>query len=110
MPLVSSAETLERRRDGGLIYLKPKKEVWCWPNLSSQTIVWTCEQTSSFESGHDSSTDLAQTQKKEVWCGAKPLAADRCAKGETMAELAAVYGVDQATIWRALQPETAAAA
>src|SRR6516164_4038335 len=76
-----------------------KKEVWCWPNLSSQTIVWTCEQTSSFESGQDSSTDLAQTQKKEVWCGAKPLAADRCAKGETMAELAAVYGVDQATIW-----------
>jgi DNA invertase Pin-like site-specific DNA recombinase len=31
-------------------------------------------------------------------------AADRYAKGETMAELAEVYGVNEATIWRALQP------
>jgi DNA invertase Pin-like site-specific DNA recombinase len=33
------------------------------------------------------------------------VAADRYAKGETMAQLAVVYGVDQATIWRALQSE-----
>ena len=38
------------------------------------------------------------------------VAAERYAKGETMAELAEVYGVNEATIWRALQPETAAAA
>jgi DNA invertase Pin-like site-specific DNA recombinase len=38
------------------------------------------------------------------------VAADRYAKGETMAELAEVYGVDQATIWRALQPEIQTAA
>jgi DNA invertase Pin-like site-specific DNA recombinase len=38
------------------------------------------------------------------------VAADRYAKGETMAELAEVYGVDQATIWRALQPEITEAA
>ena len=35
------------------------------------------------------------------------VAADRYAKGE--AQLAEVYGVNEATIWRALQPETAAA-
>jgi DNA invertase Pin-like site-specific DNA recombinase len=33
------------------------------------------------------------------------VAANRYAKGETMAELAAVYGVSEPTIWRALQPE-----
>ena len=38
------------------------------------------------------------------------VAAERYAKGETMAELAEVYGVIEPTIWRALQPETAAAA
>jgi DNA invertase Pin-like site-specific DNA recombinase len=38
------------------------------------------------------------------------VAADRYAKGETMAERAEVYGVDQATIWRALQPEIQTAA
>ena len=38
------------------------------------------------------------------------VAADRYAKGETMAELAEVYGVNEATIWRALQPEIPAAA
>jgi DNA invertase Pin-like site-specific DNA recombinase len=38
------------------------------------------------------------------------VAAERYAKGETMAELAEVYGVSEPTIWRALQPETAAAA
>jgi DNA invertase Pin-like site-specific DNA recombinase len=37
------------------------------------------------------------------------VAAERYAKGETMAELAEVYGVSEPTIWRALQPETAAA-
>jgi hypothetical protein len=37
-------------------------------------------------------------------------AADRYAKGETMAELAEVYGVSEPTIWRALQPETQTAA
>ena len=31
------------------------------------------------------------------------VAAERYAKGETMAELAKVYGVNEATIWRALQ-------
>ena len=35
---------------------------------------------------------------------------ERYAKGETMAELTEVYGVSEPTIWRALQPETAAAA
>jgi len=38
------------------------------------------------------------------------VAAERYAKGETMAELAEVYGVSEPTIWRTLQPETAAAA
>ena len=38
------------------------------------------------------------------------VAADRYAKGETMAELAVVYGVNEATIWRALQPEITPAA
>ena len=38
------------------------------------------------------------------------VAAERYAKGETMAELGEVYGVSEPTIWRALQPETAAAA
>jgi len=38
------------------------------------------------------------------------VAADRYAKGETMAQLAEVYGVNEATIWRALQPEITAAA
>ena len=38
------------------------------------------------------------------------IAADRYAKGETMAELAEVYGVSEPTIWRSLQSETAAAA
>jgi DNA invertase Pin-like site-specific DNA recombinase len=38
------------------------------------------------------------------------VAAERYAAGETMAELAKVYGVNEATIWRALQPETTAAA
>jgi DNA invertase Pin-like site-specific DNA recombinase len=38
------------------------------------------------------------------------VAAERYAKGETMAELAEVYGVSEPTIWRALQPETASAA
>ena len=38
------------------------------------------------------------------------VAAERYAKGETMAELAEVYGVSEPTIWRALQSETAAAA
>ena len=33
------------------------------------------------------------------------VAAERYAKGETMAELAEVYGVSEPTIWRALQPE-----
>jgi DNA invertase Pin-like site-specific DNA recombinase len=38
------------------------------------------------------------------------MAAERYAKGETMAELAGVYGVSEPTIWRALQPETQTAA
>ena len=38
------------------------------------------------------------------------IAADRYAKGETMAELAEVYGVSEPTIWRALQPEIKEAA
>ena len=38
------------------------------------------------------------------------VAADRYAKGETMAELADVYGVSEPTIWRALQPEIQTAA
>ena len=38
------------------------------------------------------------------------IAADRYAKGETMAELAEVYGVSEPTIWRSLQSEAAAAA
>jgi len=38
------------------------------------------------------------------------VAADRYAKGETMAELAEVYGVSEPTIWRALQPEIQTAA
>ena len=38
------------------------------------------------------------------------VAAERYAKGETMAELAEVYGVSEPTIWRALQPEIPAAA
>jgi hypothetical protein len=38
------------------------------------------------------------------------VAADRYAKGETITQLAEVYGVDPATIWRALQPEIKAAA
>ena len=38
------------------------------------------------------------------------VAADRYAKGETMAELAEVYGVSEPTIWRSLQSEAAAAA
>jgi DNA invertase Pin-like site-specific DNA recombinase len=38
------------------------------------------------------------------------IAADRYAKGETMAELAEVYGVNVATIWRSLQPEVTTAA
>jgi DNA invertase Pin-like site-specific DNA recombinase len=38
------------------------------------------------------------------------VAAERYAKGETMAELAEVYGVSEPTIWRALQPEVTAAA
>jgi DNA invertase Pin-like site-specific DNA recombinase len=33
------------------------------------------------------------------------VAAERYAKGETMAELAEVYGVSEPTIWRALQPD-----
>ena len=38
------------------------------------------------------------------------VAADRYAKGETMAELAQVYGVSEPTIWRALQPQIQTAA
>ena len=38
------------------------------------------------------------------------VAADRYAKGETMAQLAEVYGVNEAIIWRALQPEVQATA
>jgi DNA invertase Pin-like site-specific DNA recombinase len=38
------------------------------------------------------------------------VAAERYAKGETMAELAEVYGVSEPTISRALQPEITAAA
>jgi DNA invertase Pin-like site-specific DNA recombinase len=38
------------------------------------------------------------------------VAADRYAKGETMAELGEVYGVSLQTIWRALQPEITQAA
>ena len=38
------------------------------------------------------------------------IAADRYAKGETMAQLAEVYGVSEPTIWRALQPEIQEAA
>ena len=38
------------------------------------------------------------------------VAAERYAKGETMAELAEVYGVSEPTIWRALQPEIREAA
>jgi hypothetical protein len=38
------------------------------------------------------------------------VAAERYAKGETMAELAEVYGVSEPTIWRALQPEIQEAA
>ena len=38
------------------------------------------------------------------------VAADRYAKGETMAQLAEVYNVNEATIWRALQPEVPQAA
>ena len=37
-------------------------------------------------------------------------AADRYAKGETITQLAEVYGVDPATIWRSLQPEITTAA
>ena len=59
-----------------------------------------------------------RAKAKGVTFGRKPkldtemvrVAADRYAKGETMAELAEVYGVDQATIWRALQPEIQTAA
>ena len=38
------------------------------------------------------------------------VAAERYAKGETMAELAELYGVSEPTIWRTLQPEIPAAA
>ena len=38
------------------------------------------------------------------------VAAERYAKGETMAELAEVYGVSEPTIWRSLQPEIQTAA
>jgi DNA invertase Pin-like site-specific DNA recombinase len=38
------------------------------------------------------------------------MAAERYARGETMAELAEVYGVSEPTIWRALQPEAQTAA
>ena len=38
------------------------------------------------------------------------VAADRYAKGETMAQLAEVYGVSEPTIWRSLQPEITTAA
>jgi DNA invertase Pin-like site-specific DNA recombinase len=38
------------------------------------------------------------------------VAADRYAKGETMAELAEVYGVSEPTIWRSHQPEIQKAA
>jgi DNA invertase Pin-like site-specific DNA recombinase len=38
------------------------------------------------------------------------IAAERYAKGETMAQLAEVYNVNEATIWRALQPEVPQAA
>jgi DNA invertase Pin-like site-specific DNA recombinase len=38
------------------------------------------------------------------------IAADRYAKGETMAQLAEVYGVSEPTIWRSLQPEITTAA
>src|SRR6516164_997029 len=38
------------------------------------------------------------------------VAADRYANGETMAELAEVYGVSEPTIWRSLQPEIQTAA
>ena len=38
------------------------------------------------------------------------IAADRYAKGETMAQLAEVYGVSEPTIWRSLQPEIQTAA
>jgi DNA invertase Pin-like site-specific DNA recombinase len=38
--------------------------------------------------------------------GQKRKIAERYAKGETMAELAIEYEVGEATIWRALQPET----
>jgi hypothetical protein len=38
------------------------------------------------------------------------VAADRWAKGETMAELAVEYGVSEPTIWRALQPQIQEAA
>jgi transcriptional regulator with XRE-family HTH domain len=36
------------------------------------------------------------------------VAAERYAKGETMAELAEVHGVSEPTIWRALQCGTSA--
>ena len=38
------------------------------------------------------------------------IAAERYAKGETMAELAEVYGVSEPTIWRSLQPQIQTAA
>jgi DNA invertase Pin-like site-specific DNA recombinase len=41
--------------------------------------------------------------------GQKRKIAERSAKGETISQLAAEYGVGAATIWRALQPEAVAA-
>ena len=54
---------------------------------------------------------IARAKAKGITFGRKPkldaemirIAAGRYAKGETMAQLAAVYGVSEPTIWRALQ-------
>jgi DNA invertase Pin-like site-specific DNA recombinase len=54
---------------------------------------------------------LERAKAKGIKLGRRPkldaemvrVAAERYAKGETMAELADVYGVSEPTIWRALQ-------
>jgi DNA invertase Pin-like site-specific DNA recombinase len=58
-----------------------------------------------------SPSDIERARAKGVTFGRKRkldaemirVAAERYAKGETMAELADVYGVSEPTIWRALQ-------
>jgi DNA invertase Pin-like site-specific DNA recombinase len=61
---------------------------------------------------------IARAKRKGIRFGRKHkldaemirVAADRYASGETMAELAEVYGVSEPTIWRALTPFVASAA